>query len=204
MNFSIQRAARRLILIVPIWLAGCLDITEVRQPASGLVNAPFTLEIDATSSFICTAETFSTTCTGILAVSLPAGWQVESCVYAGAVTGTCAASATEPPGTAPTDSANSWRTLSGEPILIDLPQGSQITTTLQVRPTSSGTYRLDYQMGAFSSSATWGTASMNHPITIQGATSATVTAVPTMSVYGYGLMALALAAVALPRKSRRD
>lgn len=201
MHTPVQRAATWFIMLAPLWLSACIDIEAVRQPASGQVNTRFEVQIDGNTTQACEAGTNSSSCTPYLAVSLPAGWVVESCSYTGSAAGTCSADSALTPSISPTTPANSWRTFAGQAITTDIPSGSSVTATLRIRPTTSGTYTLDYQLGAIDTFGGWGQASMDNPITIRAVTP--VTAVPTMNLYGYGLMALGLAAAALRRRKLR-
>ncbi len=203
MKTAIQSFARGLVVLAPLWLSACIDVTNVQQPASGQANVPFDVQVDVSSTWACEA---GSTCTPYVSVSLPAGWVVESCAYAGGVSGTCSASAAYTPSVGPTAPANAWQTFAGATITpaADLPAGTTATVTLRIRPSTPGATTLDYVLGADKTgSQFWGTASMDHPITIQAAA---VTAVPTLTTYGYVLMALGLAAVALRqrRKSKGD
>ncbi|MEZ5607594.1 MAG: hypothetical protein R3E52_10800 [Burkholderiaceae bacterium] len=199
MKSVIQALVRGLVVLAPLWLSACIDVTSVQQPASGQVNVPFNVQINATSTSACEV---ASSCTPYVSVSLPAGWTVESCTYAGGVSGTCSASAASTPGIAPTAPANAWQTFAGVIIMpaVELPVGTTATVTLRIRPTTLGAATLDYVLGADKNGLfTWGTASMAHPITIQAAA---VTGVPTLTTYGYVLMALGLAAMALRQRRK--
>lgn len=200
MGIIIQKFVRWLIVLAPLWLSACIDIKAVQQPANGQVHAPFQVKIDVQSTNSCMT---GNTCTPVVSVSLPAGWLVESCAYTGDVTGICSASSSgRTPSAAPTAPTNTWQTFDGTTLVptADLPAGATATVTLKIRPTTTGTYALDYGSGASVGQLFgWGDEfSMNHPITIQAA--AAVTAVPTLGTYGYALLALGLAAAALRRR----
>lgn len=201
MKTIVQALARGLIVLMPLWLSACIDVTAVRQPANGQINVPFEVEVDVATTSACGA---GATCVPYLAVNLPAGWIVESCAYGGGVSGTCSSS-TDPLPVLPSTPLNAWRQLKGAAITpaVDLPVGSIATVTLRIRPTSLGAHTMGYLLGASNNDSTqWSnTGSTDHPITIQAA-AATPTAVPTLGIYGYGLLALGLAAGALRQRRK--
>lgn len=198
-----MRAARVIIALSFLWLSGCVEIQEVRQPAVGQLNTPFETQLDVTSVPFGNC-TVATPCNPTMAVSLPAGWVIESCAYAGLVNGTCSPVAGPIPLAAPTSTDASWHAFAGEEVT-NATEGSPVsaTVTLRIRPTAIGDFVLDYQMNGNGSEIGWGSPSTAHPIAIRAA-QPKPTAVPTMSVYGYGLMGLGLAfAALLRRRSRR-
>lgn len=177
-------------------LSACIDITNVTQPATGQVGTPFQVQVEGVSTEICATGSFP--CRVVLAVGLPPGWVVESCSYSGDIAGTCSANSAAVP-TTPASAGNVWRGFAG-----DAPPGAAAgttaTVTLQIRPSSAGSFLLDYIFGVDELLGTfrWGNASLAHPITIRSAPA--VTAVPTLSVYGYGLMALGVAVATVRRR----
>ena len=179
--------------VVSLGLTGCLDILDVRQPTTAVLNVPFTVQVDVESTDTCTA---GATCTGQIALSLPAGWAVESCVYAGDVSGTCSESTDSAPPAAPTDPANAWRVFKSADIIpgAALPPGTTSTVTLRLRPTTAGPTHIDYAVrGRRDGFSTTYSAVTTRALAVQsGAIS-----VPTMSRFGQALLGLGFALLVL-------
>ncbi len=202
MQFSIAKTALRLLILLPILLSGCVEISEVRQPASGQVNMPFTVDIDVATLEPCPDNQ----CNVALSVSLPTGWPIQSCSYSGSINGACTRDAELNPDEPPTEPTNTWSTFSIRPI-VGMTSAPSTTATLRILPTTPGTYNLSYRVlvwrdGAEAETedgagAGAGADEKTMPITISA-----ITAVPTMGAYGYGLLALVLTAAAALRMSR--
>lgn len=173
------------VCVVSLGLTGCLDIVDVRQPTTATLNASFTVQVDVASTDVCEA---GATCKGVIALSLPVGWAVESCEYAGDVSGTCSEVAGPVPSSAPTDPANSWRTF-GSPDIIpaaELPSGTASTVTLRLRPTTVGTTRIDYGVTGYND----GTRDQYGQITTRAlAVQSGAIPVPILSPFGKALLA---------------
>ena len=203
MHIVFEQCRKWLVLIgLGLALSGCeVEIASVNQPTAGQVNVPFDVQV-AIAPRTCQGNLDGgpQVCRGALAVSLPTGWTVDSCAYTGSVSGTCTYDPAITPTTAPTTAGQAWQAFRSEDIHV--PNDADLhsaTVTLRIRPTTLGTFYLDYQAYGSGPPPNWGAPRMNVPITI----GTTAVAVPTLDEWA--LMALGLLAAGLGlRRIRRQ